>query len=150
MRHSRFCGCATASTDCGGRSKQPVILTIDDDPNVSQAIKRGLNRYRVTLLQAHHGTHGIWLATTQKPDVIITDLRMPQGRGQDVVAYLSAHPRTRQVPIIVLTGVIDDELRSRMLDLGAAEYLIKPVAFEDLCRAMGRFVELEKKEAMCC
>jgi response regulator RpfG family c-di-GMP phosphodiesterase len=122
------------------------LLAIDDDPNVSQAIRRRFGQYRVTLLQAEHGTHGIWLATTRRPDVIITDLRMPQGRGQDVVACLARDPRTRQIPIIVLTGVFDDELRRRMLNLGVAAYLTKPVSFEDLCEAVGRFVELRERE----
>lgn len=138
--------CPTADAARGVQSPQPTLLTIDDDPNVSQAIRRRFSQYRVTLLQAQHGTHGLWLATTRRPDVIITDLRMPQGRGQDVVAYLVRHPHTRQIPIIVLTGVFDDELRRRMLDLGVAAYLTKPVSFEDLCEAVGRFVELREKE----
>ena len=138
--------CPTAGADRGAQSPQPILLAIDDDPNVSQAIRRRFGQYRVTLLQAEHGTHGIWLATTRRPDVIITDLRMPQGRGQDVVACLARDPRTRQIPIIVLTGVFDDELRRRMLNLGVAAYLTKPVSFEDLCEAVGRFVELRERE----
>jgi response regulator RpfG family c-di-GMP phosphodiesterase len=122
------------------------LLTIDDDPNVSQALKRRFSQYRVTLLQAEHGTHGIWLATTRRPDVIITDLRMPQGRGQDVVAHLARDPRTCQIPIIVLTGVFDEELRRRMLDLGVVAYLTKPVSFEELCEAVGRFIDLEERQ----
>ena len=152
MRHSGYhCFPAgscfpTDTAECGTECEQPTILTIDDDPNISQALRRRFSRYKVTLLQAHHGTHGIWLATTKTPDVIITDLRMPQGRGQNVVAYLVRDPRTRHIPIIVLTGVFDDELRLRMLRLGVAEYFTKPVSFEDLRRAVGRFVDLQKQD----
>jgi response regulator RpfG family c-di-GMP phosphodiesterase len=146
MRHSRLSCCSTAGAECGAQSRQPTILTIDDDPNVSQALKRRFSAYRVTLLQAHHGTHGIWLATTREPDVIITDLRMPQGRGQDVVAYLIRRPHTRRIPIIVLTGVFDQELKRRMLHLGVAAYLTKPASFEDLREAVGRFIELEERQ----
>jgi len=138
--------CPTAGASRGVQSPQPILLTIDDDPNVSQAIGRRFSQYRVTLLQAQHGTHGIWLATTRRPDVIITDLRMPQGRGQDVVACLVRNPHTRHIPIIVLTGVFDEELRRRMLNLGVAAYLTKPVSFEDLCEAVGRFIDIEERQ----
>lgn len=146
MNHSRYYSCSAARADCGMESKVPTVLTIDDDPNVCQALKRRFSQYKVTLLQAHHGTHGIFLATTERPDVIITDLRMPQGRGQDVVAHLVRDPHTRHIPIIVLTGVFDDELRSRLLNLGVAEYFTKPVSFEDLCAAVGRFIDLREKQ----
>jgi two-component system OmpR family response regulator len=146
MRHSRPSWFPSTDADCADQPDQPTILTIDDDPNISQALRRRFGHYRVTLLQAHHGTHGIWLATTRCPDVVITDLRMPQGRGQDVVARLIRHPHTRRIPIVVLTGMLDNELRYRMLNLGVAEYLIKPVSFEDLCNALRRFIELKEKE----
>jgi response regulator RpfG family c-di-GMP phosphodiesterase len=146
MRYSRVYCCSAAGTGRGAESPQPTILMIDDDPHISQAIKRRFSQYRVTLLQAHHGTHGIWLATTREPDVIITDLRMPQGRGQDVVAYLIRRPRTCRIPIIVLTGVYEEELRRRMLHLGVREYLTKPVSFEDLRKAIGRFIDLQRNE----
>ncbi len=64
-----------------------------------------------------------------------------------MVAYLVRDPRTRHIPIIVLTGVFDDELRLRMLRLGVAEYFTKPVSFEDLRQAVGRFVDLREEEA---
>jgi response regulator RpfG family c-di-GMP phosphodiesterase len=146
MRHSRHCCCPSGAADGADQPKPPVILTIDDDPNVSQALRRRFSQYKVTVLQAHHGTHGIWLATTCRPDVIITDMRMPQGRGQDVVAHLVRNPETRQIPIVVLTGVLDDELRRRMLNLGVGAYLIKPVSFEDLREAVGRFIKLERTD----
>ncbi|OHB69274.1 MAG: hypothetical protein A2V70_01660 [Planctomycetes bacterium RBG_13_63_9] len=124
-----------------------MILMIDDDPEISQAIKRRLSRYRVEVLQAYHGTHGIWLAMTEEPDVVITDLRMPQGQGQHVVERLKSSPETRHIPIIVLTGLFDEELERRLWKLGIDEYFTKPVNFEDLRKAVARFVELEEKSA---
>jgi response regulator RpfG family c-di-GMP phosphodiesterase len=145
MRHSGYPGFPTDNAECGMQCRLPMILTIDDDPNVSQALKRRFGRYAVTLLQAHHGTQGIWLATTKRPDLIITDLRMPQGRGQDVVAYLVRDPRTRRIPIIVLTGLFDNELKRRMLHLGVGGYFTKPVSFEDLCQTVRRFIDLRQR-----
>ena len=77
MHHSGHYSTSAAVADCPGDLKRPTVLTIDDDPNVLQAIQRGFRRYNINLLQAYHGAHGIWLATTQEPDLIITDVRMP-------------------------------------------------------------------------
>jgi DNA-binding response OmpR family regulator len=147
MRHSGYRCLPSAIGDKVVESKRPTILIIDDDPEVSQAIKRRLSRYEVEVLQAYHGTHGVWLATTQRPDVVITDLRMPQGEGQHVVEWLKADPDTRRTPIIVLTGLFDDDLEQRLWDLGVDEYFTKPVDFEDLRAAVARFVDLKKKTA---
>ena len=146
MNHSTHASCSTATADCPAGSRQPSILVIDDDPDVSQALARYFSRYDAVVLQAHHGAHGIWLATTERPDVIITDLRMPQGQGQDVVEYLKRRPDTRHIPIIVLTGLYHDGLERRMRKLGVDEYFTKPVRFEDLCCALRCFIDLRERE----
>jgi response regulator RpfG family c-di-GMP phosphodiesterase len=125
----------------------PKILTIDDDPNVSQALQRLFHAYRVELLQAYHGMHGVWMATNELPDVIITDLRMPQGQGQNVVEFLKQNPKTANIPIIVLTGLRDAELESYMWKLGISEYLTKPVDFKQLRTVVERFVHVRRRKS---
>ena len=66
-------------------TQTPVVLCIDDDPHVIEVIQDYLDRYDVKLLPAYFGTQGIWLAALHQPDVIITDLRMPQGDGTTVI-----------------------------------------------------------------
>ncbi len=63
----------------------PKVLCVDDDPNVATSITRGLRPFKVDVLSAYHGMQGIWLATTEKPNVIITDLAMPWTRGEDLI-----------------------------------------------------------------
>jgi CheY-like chemotaxis protein len=119
-----------------------TVLTIDDDPNVCQALKRRLERLNLKVIQACYGMHGIHLAKTVIPDLIITDLRMPQGQGHNVVEWLQNCPQTRNIPVIVLTGLQDPGLEERLRALGAAEYLSKPVSFEDLCDVLSQFLPL--------
>lgn len=146
MNHSGHLSTSAAVADYPGDLKPPRVLAIDDDPNVLQAIQREFHRYDIDLLQAYHGAHGIWLATTQQPDLIITDLRMPQGRGEYVVDYLKENRMTCGIPIIVLTGLLDDRLERRMWKLGISEYLTKPISLKVLCKAVGRFVELRTSD----
>ena len=124
------------------RPRPSKVLTIDDDPYLCQALKRRLARFDVELYQACCGIHGVFLAKTHQPDVIVTDMRMPQGEGQHVVAWLKECSQTRHIPVIVLTGLDDRRLEEHVRSLGAEEYLRKPVPFETLCSAMRRFVPL--------
>jgi response regulator RpfG family c-di-GMP phosphodiesterase len=136
---------ATATAVGAAEWEQPKILTIDDDPNIAQALQRLFHRFDVVVLQAYHGMHGVWLATVEMPDVIVTDLRMPQGQGQNVVDYLRRNPKTRHIPIIVLTGLRDPDLERRMWKLGIDGYLTKPVDFQELCAVVGRYVPLQER-----
>lgn len=131
--------------DCPELVEQATILAIDDDPDISQTIKLRFRQYNVEVLQAFHGMHGFSLAAEKNPDVIITDLRMPQGEGDYVVECLKRNSQTSHIPIIVLTGQRDDYLRRRLRNLGIDEYLTKPVAFDDLREAVGRFIDLQEK-----
>lgn len=146
MQHSGHYSAGDATCDFLTGFDEPKVLTIDDDPNVLQVLKLRFSQYKVCLLQAYHGAHGIWLATTEKPDVIITDLRMPQGRGQDVVEYLKNNSDTCHIPIVVVTGVRDDALRHRLRRLGVKAHLMKPVSFEDVREAVECFIELQERE----
>lgn len=127
------------------RTRTPKVLCIDDDPQVSEVIQYRLADYDVVVLRAYFGTQGIWLAVTQDPDVIITDLRMPQGDGGTVIECLKRNRQTACTPIIVLTGRDEPGLQRKMKENGADGYLVKPVHFSDLLRELQQFVELRPK-----
>ena len=91
--------------------------------------------------------HGYWLAVTEKPDVIITDLRMPQGEGEYVVECLKRNSDTSHIPIIVLTGIHEPGLEQRLLELGVEHTFSKPAPFDEVRDLIGRFVELRERES---
>lgn len=127
---------------------RPKILCIDDDPAVSAALNMRLNRWDVEFHSAFFGTHGIWLAVTEKPDLIITDMRMPNGEGGYVVECLKTRADTRAIPIIVMTGRRDPETERAMLLLGVQSYLHKPIHFDRLLAELKKYVELRPLEAV--
>ncbi len=126
-------------------SRAPVVLCIDDDPFVSEVIQDRLDDYEVKLLRAFFDTQGIWMAATNKPDVIITDLRMPQGDGTTVIDCLKRNKQTAAIPIIVLTARNEPSLPQQLEKLGAASCLTKPIHFSDLLHELERYVELRLK-----
>jgi two-component system, OmpR family, response regulator RpaA len=128
-------------------SHWPTVLCIDDDPQVVHTIELRLRDYEVEVLSAYHGMHGFWQAMTQCPDLIITDMRMPQGSGDYLVQCLRRNSETSKIPIIVLTGHRDPELQRHMHLLGAQEFVTKPVPFQDLLQIIGKHVTLRKRSA---
>jgi DNA-binding response OmpR family regulator len=120
----------------------PVVLCIDDDPEISEAIALRLRRYKVDVLRAFHGMHGLCLAVACQPDLIITDLSMPQGGGTYIIERLRSHSGTCGLPIIVLTGQRNPQLEVTVRRLGAEQVLTKPIHFDELAAAINKFVPL--------
>lgn len=121
----------------------PMILCVDDDPDVSWTIEMRLKAYEVTVKRAFHGMHGIWEAVRARPDLIIMDLAMPNGDGRYILRCLRANAETSAVPIIVLTGMRDPALASQLIKEGADAFLHKPLSFDELMHNISRFLDLE-------
>ncbi|MBL7044474.1 MAG: response regulator transcription factor [Pirellulaceae bacterium] len=123
----------------------PKVLCIDDDPDFVNALQLRLNRFEVEVIQAFFGTQGVWLATREKPDLVITDVRMPQGGGEYVIETLGRHSETADIPIIVLTAERDCRALRRLRDLGAESCLTKPFRFAELVPRLSQYIELEQR-----
>jgi DNA-binding response OmpR family regulator len=124
----------------------PKLLVIDDDPALLQAFQLRMSDYYVELLAAYHGMHGIWLATTRSPDLIVTDLRMPQGQGDYVMECLKQRSETASIPVMILTGRRDQDLTARLLRLGAVKVLQKPIAFKSLVAEASRYIPFRRRD----
>ena len=126
-------------------AQSPVVLCIDDDPQVSEVIRDRLYDYEVKLLSAFSGMQGLWLAATHKPDVIITDLLMPMGDGATIIECLKHNAKTAAIPIIVLTARRETGLPRHVKEIGADSFLNKPILFNDLLEELRRYIEVQPK-----
>lgn len=103
-----------------------IVLIIDPDPD-SRCIYATLLRhlgYRVA--EARNGVHGILAAREQQPDLIVTELFVPSGRGWKVPELLKRDPRTAEIPIVALTAHALPGDEERALSAGCDRYLAKP------------------------
>lgn len=109
--------------------KNPLILLIDDEPQILRALKTILVANHFRILSAVTGEQGMALAVSQPPDVIILDLTLPDMDGIQVCEQIREWSR---VPIIVLS--VRDGARDKVaaLDKGADDYLTKPFGIEEL------------------
>lgn len=124
---------------------QPTILCVDDDPDIAAAIEMRLRPFSVQVECAFCGMQGIWEAVRQRPDLILIDLAMPNGDGHYILKCLKENDETASIPIIVLTGLRDPQLRRKVLHAGAEQYLRKPVRSDDLLHNIGRYVDLRPR-----
>jgi len=122
------------------------ILCIDDDPDVTRSIELRLREYQVTVLRAFHGMQGFWMAMSEFPDLIITDVVMPQGTGDYVVETLKRNSETCHIPIIVLSGQRGADTKKRMRSLGVEAYLDKPCDPDELISTIEKHVTLKAVE----
>jgi CheY-like chemotaxis protein len=137
---------STTSTPRSKERRRPQILLVDDDPSIIAAMQRNFHAFDVELHVAFHGFQGVSEALAWEPDLVITDLQMPFASGEELMQCLSHMPKTRCVPIIVITGRTGVTLSKRMKSLGVTAVLEKPIRFEDLLMHISDYVPLVKRE----
>jgi len=92
-----------------------TILIIDDEPALLELLAKTLLQEGFRVLRASSGRKGVEFATLYLPDVIILDFTMPEFDGTKVVEQLRAHPRTKDIPILIQSGtVLNEEERQRL------------------------------------
>lgn len=112
------------------------ILVIEDEPEMRRNITTLLRYYDYEPVAAEDGRQGVEMARRTIPDLILCDVMMPELDGYGVLQALQSDPALARVPFIYLTAKGEkDDLRCGM-NLGADDYLTKPVANADLIRAI--------------
>jgi len=106
------------------------ILVVDDSPTIRRMVRAALAALPppVEFLEAASGLEAIERLALGVVDLIVLDLNMPDMHGLEVIGFVRAHQKYRQVPILVLTTRGDDQSRQAALQAGANAYLTKPFA----------------------
>jgi DNA-binding response OmpR family regulator len=125
-----------------GATECPWVLSIDDDREFSYALKLRLEAHGVAVVRAFDGADGCAAALAYPADVVLLDVEMPHGRGDEVLRRLKGHALTKDIPVVVVTGRRDKALERKLIGLGAAAYLQKPVDMAALLAALGRHVDV--------
>jgi len=124
----------------------PHLLLIEDNPDVVAYLKNCLDgQYNIDI--AYNGRIGIDKAIETIPDLIITDVMMPEVGGYEVCDTLKTDERTSHIPIIMLTAKADMASKIAGLKRGADAYLAKPFDKDELMIRMERMVERQQKLA---
>jgi DNA-binding response OmpR family regulator len=118
----------------------PLVLLVEDQERTARGLGEllELEGFRVTV--ATDGPTGITLASDSPIDAVVLDVMLPGMSGFDVCRRLRALDRTRRVPIVMLTGLSDTPSKVQGLDIGADDYLVKPVPARELAARLRKLI----------
>jgi two-component system, chemotaxis family, chemotaxis protein CheY len=115
------------------------VLIVEDSPTMRQLISFALKRLRgITIVEANDGVDGLKKLSTEKFDMIFTDINMPIMDGLKLVSLMRNDANYRDIPVVVITTEGAQEDRERALALGANDYITKPIQ-------ANKIVEVAKK-----
>lgn len=120
-----------------------VVLVVDDEPSVRGLFVDVLRKAGAAVTSSGVATEAVALIDLQPPDVVITDLRMPEHDGIWLLGQLKA--RIPAVPVIVVSGHIEPASRDHLLALGFADVLTKPLPLSDLTTIVARVVHRRRE-----
>jgi len=126
---------------------EPYILIVDDDPDILEGIITILSAQAYRLATARDGKKCIQMLAEEKPDLLILDLLMPHMDGWGVIREMRSEPLFADVPILILTTVIEDASRRRYeLETGMAmdvqDYVQKPAKPVDLLKRVEKLLKI--------
>ena len=119
-----------------------TLLVIDDEPNVRYSLEKGLGSDALRVVVTGTARAGIDLARTDKPDVVILDVRLPDLTGLEALQQIQAFaPR---LPVIIITAFATTETAIKAMQQGAFEYLLKPVNLSQLRDVVKQALEVSR------
>ena len=124
--------------------KDPVIVYIEDDPEMIDLVSLILNRRGYQVKGAHGGRQGLELVPEIKPDIILLDLMMPDMDGWDVYHQFKANDLTRNIPVIIITAKaqpIDKVLGLKIAKVD--DYISKPFRPQELIESIDRILTVK-------
>jgi len=121
------------------------ILIVDDNQDITDFLSRSLSP-DFLISTASNGQEGFDKALTIKPDLIITDVMMPLMNGDEMVHLIRDHAELADTPIIMLTAVIDEQLKNKLLKESVQDFLTKPFSVEELQSKVENIIRLNSKQ----
>jgi CheY-like chemotaxis protein len=110
----------------------PTIYFIDDSATMREVIKIAFRRENMEVLASHDAVSALTEIEEKRPDVVITDVIMPEKDGYEVCQFIKNHPELAKTPVILMSGVVNRAVAERAFSVKADELLRKPFQPQDL------------------
>ena len=123
-----------------GSVAKPVVLAVDDHEDTRHMSVIVLRSQGFQPVAAASGEAAFASACDARPDVIVTDLAMPDGNGWELLQRLSADERTHHIPVVMVTACATDAVRQRAREEGVGAFFFKPCAPNVLADALRRLI----------
>jgi signal transduction histidine kinase len=135
-------GPQATSTDDAVENK-PVILAVDDNADMREYLLALLG-WRFNVITAENGLEALKKVAHDRPDLVLTDVMMPEMDGMALLSTLRRNPTTQAIPVIMLSARAGEEARIEGIDTGADDYLSKPFSARELMARVESQLKLSK------
>jgi two-component system cell cycle response regulator len=108
------------------------VLLVEDDEMLAKHISTTLTSKGYSMVRAHNGSAALEAIKQFTPNIILLDLLLPDRSGQEMISQFKSDERLREVPILVITALQDLETKVEAIDIGADDYLVKPIESAEL------------------
>ncbi len=119
------------------------ILIIEDEPDTAKVITKRLAQSGFEVVVAADAYEGVKSAHKERPDLIILDLMLPAGGGLSVLKNIRMSAELRLIPVLVLTGIKNEDYKRQILDEGVESYLEKPYDPDELISTVRNILNKE-------
>ena len=122
------------------------ILLVEDEANIRQLVRYNLEKEGFQIIEAVDGLQGVKLAKTEKPDLVLLDLMLPEMDGLEVCRNIKGNTATSSLPIIMLTAKSEEIDKVIGLELGADDYMTKPFSPRELVARVKAVLRRSQKD----
>jgi CheY-like chemotaxis protein/predicted regulator of Ras-like GTPase activity (Roadblock/LC7/MglB family) len=123
------------------------VLVVDDSLSVRKVVERALVGRQIEVVCAATGSEALERIERDEPDVIVCDVVMPDRDGYEICDFVKRHPRLGRTPVLLMSGIVNDDVRERAARVQSADVLSKPFAADDLLRRLDMLLTHASREA---
>jgi putative two-component system response regulator len=120
------------------------VLVVDDNPGDVRLVRTLLTEDGYTVHTATNGKDALEILSRDPPDLVLSDVMMPEMDGFDLCRAIKGDPATRLIPFVLITGLRDVEDKIKGIDAGADDFLAKPFNFDELTARVRSLVRLKR------
>ncbi|OKS86845.1 hypothetical protein RG47T_2302 [Mucilaginibacter polytrichastri] len=124
-------------------NKKPVVLLIEDNDDLRFYLKDNL-KYQFTIIEACNGKEGWQKTLAMHPNLVVSDISMPEMNGIELCKKIKSDKRTNHIPVVLLTALNEEEDQLMGLESGANDYIMKPFNFEILLSKIKNLLLLQE------
>jgi two-component system sensor histidine kinase/response regulator len=114
------------------------ILVVDDEPDLVSTVQCRLEWCKFKVVTASNGQEGLEKAASEKPDLILLDIDMPEMNGHEMLSHLRNRPQLKDIPVIMCTAFCEADDIAKASSYGVVDYIAKPFDFSSLVEKISR------------
>jgi DNA-binding response OmpR family regulator len=122
------------------------ILIVDDDQQIVLLLASRLKANKYEIVVAYDAMQAVAKAFSEKPDLILLDIKMPAGSGISVMHNLRNSAATSVIPVIVITAYPSPEIQQKVIEMGAVDFISKPFKAEDVLSRIRKALDEVSRE----